>query len=667
MNQIDQKAVDVIRNLALDMIQNAGAGHPGITMDAAPIMYALFAKNLKVNTAVLDWINRDRFVLSASHCAELLYSTMFLCGYPLMIDDLKNYRKFDSKTPGNPDLKTPGVEVTTGLPGEGLANAVGIALAEKIYEAKYNYKSKGIIDKTKLKPLIDYNTYVLVSDGDLMEGISYEAASFAGTYQLGKLIVLYDANGVSADGPINKTFTEGVLARFSALGWDTQFVSNGSSIGEINKAIKKAKKAINKPSIIGIKTIIGEGLTNQGTNLVHNNPLSKEEVINYKTKTGSGSIPFTILKEPASYMRDQVVARGTRIYDEWRALFEEYKKVLQEPQIGELNNINTNNLNFDLTKVDFSIDYENKELLRESNHKVMSLLGSNIYNFIGGSADMVSSTKCYLDDQGDLLPNNMLGKNIPFGMRERFMGAALNGLALSGFRPFGSTHMALSDNMKPSIRMSAYMNLPVTYILTHDSITVGSDGPIAQPIEQLATLRSIPNLYVFRPADIKEIIGVWNIIINNKIPSVISLPKTEIKAEQGTSMTEVVKGAYIAGREQAMVNAVIIATGAEVQVAKSIQVKLLHEGIDIRIVSMPCMELYNAQPINYKMELFPQGVPIFVIEYGSSFGWEKFVPSSDYLFTVDRFGISASKEDILKYSQVDIDAIVGKIKSLLKK
>jgi len=664
---MDQKAINVIRNLALDMLQNAGAGHPGITMDAAPIMYTLFAKNLKVNTAVLDWINRDRFVLSVGHASELLYATMFLCGYPLMIDDLKNYRKFESKTPGHPDFRTPGVEVSTGYSGEGLATAVGIAMAEKIYEEKYNYKSKGLFDKVKLGKLFDYNTYVLVSDADLMEGISYEAASFAGTYKLGKLIVLYDSNDVSADGPIKNTFSEGVLSRFSALGWDTHFVKNGNSVNEIDKAIKKAKSVTDKPSIIRIKTIIGEGLTNQGTNLVHNKPLTKEEVLKFKEATDSGTIPFTLLKEPASYIRDQVVNRGIKEYDNWKKLFEEYKPILNETSIAEINNINLNSLSLDLTKVDFKIDFENKELLRDSNHKVMSVLGSLLYNYIGGSADLANSTRVILDGQEELTPSNFLGKNINFGVREHLMGAVLNGLAISGFRPFGSTYLAFSDYLKPSIRMSALMNLPVTYIFTHDSITVGSDGPTHQPIEQLASLRAMPNLFVFRPADIKEVIGTWNIIMNNKIPAVISLPKTEIKAEQGTSMNDVIKGAYIAGKEQAIVNAVVIATGSEVQVAKSVQVKLLHEGIDIRIISMPCMELFNVQPEAYKKELFPAGAPIFVIEYGSSFGWEKFVLSSDYLFNVNNFGISASKDDVLKYSQVDVDSIVGKIKSLLKK
>ncbi len=662
---MDQKAINVIKNLAIDMLQNSGAGHPGITMSAAPIMYTLFAKNLKVNPAVLDWINRDRFILSASHASELLYATMFLCGYPLMTEDLKNYRKFDSKTPGIPEIRTPGVDLSTGYCGEGLATAVGVALAEKIYENKYNQNSKKLFDKTKLDKLFDYYTYVLVSDGDLMEGVSYEAASFAGTYHLGKLIVLYDSNDVSSDGSIKDVFSESVLSRFSSLGWDTHYVKNGNSVNDIDKAIKKAKRVLDKPSIIQVKTILGEGLKNQGSSLVHKKPLTKEDVANFKEKTGAGSVPFTILKEPASFLRDQVVNRGIREYDNWKKTYDEYVKVLNQSQISEINNIIVNRFNFDLSKVDIPIDYENKELLRDSNHKVMNTIGSNIYNFIGGSADLSFSTRTYLDNQGDITPTNYVGKNIHFGSREHMMGAVMNGLAISGFRPFGSTYLAFNDYLKPSIRMSALMNLPVTYIFTHDSLTVGSDGPTHQPVEALSSLRSIPNLYVFRPADIKEVIGTWNIIINNKIPAVISLPKTEVKAEQGTNILEVVKGAYIVGKEQAIARAVIIATGSEVQVAKSVQVKLLHEGIDVRIISMPCMELFNSQSEIYKTSLFPEGVPIFVIEYGSSFGWEKFVPSSDYLFNVNKFGVSASKDDVLKYAQVDVDTIVEKIKSLI--
>ena len=663
---MDQKSINVIKNLAIDMIQTSGTGHPGITMSSAPILYTLFTRHLKVNTAILDWINRDRFILSASHGSELLYSTMFLSGYPLMIDDLKNYRRFESKTPGQPEIKTPGVDLTTGLCGEGLATAVGIALAEKIYEEKYNYKSKGLFDKNKLNKLFDYNTYVLVGDGDLMEGVSYEAASFAGTHKLGKLIVLYDSNDISENGPIANTFNEGVLSRFSSMGWQTIFVKNGSSVSEIDKAIRKAKGDTEHPTIIQIKTIIGEGLSNQGKNEVHSGMLNKDELALFKEKTSAGSIPFTILKEPASYIRDQVVNRGIKVYDEWKNLYEEYKKILTPEQLSEIGNINNNRVNFDLSKVEIPIDFENKELMRESNHRIMNILGTNIYNFIGGSADLSFATRTYMDGLGDLTSDNPLGKNISFGVREHMMGAVLNGLAISGFKPFGSTYLAFSDYVKPSIKMSTLMNLPVTYIFTHDSITVGTDGPTYQPIENLVSLRAMPNLFVFRPADIKELIGTWNIIINNRITAAISLPKTEVKAEQGTNVNEVSKGAYIAGKEQAVVNAVIIATGSEVQVAKSLQIKLLHEGIDVRVVSMPCMELFNMQSIDYKTSIIPSGVPVFVIEYGSSFGWEKYVSSSDHLFTVDNLGISASKDDILKYNRLDTDSILEKMKSLLR-
>ena len=662
---MDQKAINVIKNLALDMIQNSAAGHPGITMSSAPILYTLFTKNLRVNTAVTDWINRDRFVLSAGHASELLYATMFLSGYPLMIEDLKNYRKYNSKTPGNPEIKTQGIDLSTGLCGEGLATAVGMALAEKIYEEKYNYKSKGLFDKVKLDKLFDYYTYVLVSDGDLMEGISYEAASFAAQHKLGKLIVLYDSNGVTGDGPTSRMFSENVISRFSSMGWDTHYVRNGTSVSEIDRAIKRAKTT-SSPSIIQINTILGEGLINQNNSLIHSKPLSKDDLNIFKEKTNAGSIPFTILKEPASYIRDQVVNRGIKLYSDWKNVFEEYSKVFTQDQIVEINNIINNYASFDLTKVDIEIDYENKELLRDSNHRIMNVIGNSIYNFIGGSADLAYSTRCYIDNQEELSNKNILGKKISFGVREHLMGAVLNGLAISGFRPYGSTYLAYSDYLMPSIKMSTLMNLPVTYIFTHDSITVGSEGPTYQPVHNLASLRAMPNLYVFRPADIKELIGTWNIIINNKITSVISLPKTEIKAEQGTNMHDVLKGAYIVGKEQAVAECVIIATGAEVQLAKAIQSKLLHDNIDSRVISMPCMELFNSQSRKYKEDLFPVGVPIFVIEYGSSFGWEKFVPSSDYLFNVNTNGVSASKDDVLKHLGLDTDTIIMKIKSKIK-
>lgn len=660
---MDQRAIDVIRNLALDMIVNTGTGHPGTAMSSAPILYTLFTKFLNVNPATSDWINRDRFILSSQNSIEALYATMFLSGYPFMIDDLKAYRKFNSKLPGTPTLGTTGIDISTGFPSEGFASATGIALAEKIFEEKYNYKSKGLFDKEKHPKLFDYYTYVLIDDEEIMDGVNYEAASFAGAYGLNKLIVIWNTSGMTKDGPISRSFYDDTLSRFSSLGWDTKIVKNGNSVVELTNAIKKAKHTFT-PTLIMVKTILGDGLRNQGTNLVYGDTIAKSDVDEYKKKIGAGNIPFTVLKEPASYIRDQVVNRGNKIYDNWKKIYDEYRSVLNEEQFREIGNIE-NRVYFDLSKIDFQIDYENKELLRDSNHKVMNIIADNVYNFIGGSANLSESTRTYLDNKGDLTSKNLYGKNIMFGGRNALMGSTANGLALSGYRPFVATHLAYSSKLLPSIKMTSLMNLPVTYIFTHDSITAGNDGPVNQPINELATLRSIPNLFVFRPADIKEIIGTWDIILNNKIPAVISLPKTEIKAEQGTNPAGVVKGAYIAGKEKVAPRLVILATGSEVQVAKSIQVKLLSEGIDSRVVSMPCMELYNLQTEEYKQSLFPKNVPIFVLEYGSSFGFEKFVPSSNYLFNINKFGISASKEDVLKYMNLDLNSIVEKIKSLL--
>ena len=660
---MDQRAIDVIRNLALDMIVNTGTGHPGTAMSSAPILYTLFTKFLNVNPATSDWINRDRFILSSQNSIEALYATMFLSGYPFMIDDLKAYRKFNSKLPGTPTLGTTGIDISTGFPSEGFASATGIALAEKIFEEKYNYKSKGLFDKEKHPKLFDYYTYVLIDDEEIMDGVNYEAASFAGAYGLNKLIVIWNTSGMTKDGPISRSFYDDTLSRFSSLGWDTKIVKNGNSVVELTNAIKKAKHTFT-PTLIMVKTILGDGLRNQGTNLVYGDTIAKSDVDEYKKKIGAGNIPFTVLKEPASYIRDQVVNRGNKIYDNWKKIYEEYRSVLNEEQFREIGNIE-NRVYFDLSKIDFQIDYENKELLRDSNHKVMNIIADNVYNFIGGSANLSESTRTYLDNKGDLTSKNLYGKNIMFGGRNALMGSTANGLALSGYRPFVATHLAYSSKLLPSIKMTSLMNLPVTYIFTHDSITAGNDGPVNQPINELATLRSIPNLFVFRPADIKEIIGTWDIILNNKIPAVISLPKTEIKAEQGTNPAGVVKGAYVAGKEKVTPRLVILATGSEVQVAKSIQVKLLSEGIDSRVVSMPCMELYNLQTEEYKQSLFPKNVPIFVLEYGSSFGFEKFVPSSNYLFNINKFGISASKEDVLKYMNLDLNSIAEKIKSLL--
>lgn len=664
MIHMDNKSLAVLKGLSLDIIQNAKAGHPGMTLSAAPILYTLYTKQLRVNPSNYNWINRDRFVMSAGGGSALLYAMLFLSGYQFSIDDLKNYGKLNSKTPSYPEITTMGVDASTGCLGEGFGTIVGMALAEKILSEKFNKKPKNKFDK-KTKKLIDYYTYALVSDGDLMEGISYEAASFAGNLKLGKLIVLYDSNKFTRDSNTNKTFTESVSSRFASAGWQVLYVKKGTSITEINKAIIKAKKNQNMPSIIIVNTVIGEGSKLEGNSSIYSGELTKDDYEQIKRGLGVEGLPFTLLKEPAENIRNQVVNRGTSLNDEWDKIYSEYKKEMNSNEVLEFESLIYNSINFDLTKVDFDINYEQKETLRESNSKVMNIISNSIWNFVGGNADTSSSTLAYLNGKEDISYSNFKGKNILYGVRENACGAISNGLALSGFLPFASTFMVFSDYMKPSIRMSAFMNLPVTYIFTHDSITNSFDGPTHQPVEQLASLRAMPNLYVYRPADIKEIIGSWQCIIKDKKPAVISLAKTEVKPQNGTNMLSVSKGGYIESDPDGNIDIVLIATGAEVQVANSIKERLKSEGLGVRVVSMPCMEKFLEQTDAYKSDLFPVTAKIFVIEYESSLGWEKFVISTDYLLTVNEFGKSASKDELLKYCKVDLDSMVERIKSLI--
>ena len=660
---MDNKSIAVLKGLALDIIQNAKAGHPGSCLSSAPILYTLFTKQLKINPKNPEWLNRDRFVLSSGHVAPLLYSMFYLSGYQISVDELKNFRKFDSHTPSYPELKNLGIEVTTGMHAQGLATSVGIALAEKIYEQKYNIKPKGMFD-TKTKPLFNYYTYVLASDADMMEGISYEAASFASHLNLDKLIVLYDANKVTMDGSIDMTFSENVASRFSSLGWDVHVVKNGNSVSEINNAIKKAKTA-KKPSFIQINTKIGDGSIYEGTNKIHFGELTKEDYEHIRKKLNIDNMPFLPNKEGADYIRNQVLLRSELEYGNYEKTYAEYKNLLTQNEMMEIDNIAYNNLYLDLSKLNLQINVDEKETLRDSNSKILNIIANNFYNLIGASADTVGSTKAYLFDKGDINKTDFKARNIRFGLRENLMGAVVNGLAISGFRPFASTYLASSDYMTSSIRNTALMDLPVTYIFTHDSITTGTDGPSRQPVEQIAHFRAMPNINVYRPADIKEIIGTWQCIMKDKKPSIITFARTEVKPQSGTNPNSVDKGAYIESDCSGRIDAVIIATGAEVQVANSIQERLKQENINIRVISMPCMEKFLEQSDTYKSDLFPYDAEVFVIEYASSLGWEKFVIDSDHLFTVDKFGVSASKDDSLKYQGIDIESIIEKIKSIL--
>lgn len=650
---MDTKIINGIRSLAIDMIDEAKCGHPGICLGAAPMVYTLFMYHLNFNKDDGNWINRDRFVLSAGHASALLYSILFYSGYNFDLDDLRKFRRRGSKTPGHPELnKKLGIEMSTGLLGEGFASAVGMAMGEEYL--------RDILGKE----LISHYTYVLVSDGDLMEGISYEAASLAGTLRLSKLIVLYDSNNVTLDGKTQGVFDEDVLKRFESQGWHTEVVSNGEDYSAINQAIIKAKSVTDKPSIIEVKTIIGIGTSVAGTSEAHGIPLSDKDIVMLKEKMNMSRVPFHVSKEAIDYYRDNLDKRISPIYNSWAA---NYNAILEKnPDKKKILEMLEDGIKLNLKNLHINFENNLREDMRVTNSNLMNVISSLSPTFIGGSADVVRSTMTYLDRAGDFKLNSNHGKNIHFGVRESILGAVMNGLALSGLKPFGSTFLAFSDFMKPSIRLSAMMNLPVTYIFTHDSIKIGSDGPTHEPIEQLGALRSIPNLTVFRPADVNELVGSWDYIMNKKSPVALIIPKEEKGMLEGSSAIDTLKGAYIVKREMGRISGIIISTGSEVETAIEISDGLTRKGIMTRVISMPSMEVFKKQSEEYQTEILPQGVKIIVLEASNDCSWNEFVYNNRYLLTLNTFGISGSRKEILEYMGFDTATLIEKCEKLLK-
>lgn len=656
---MDNKIINNIKALGIDMINEAGSGHPGIVLGAAPIIYTIYANHMNINVNDAKWINRDRFVMSAGHGSALLYATLFMAGFDISLDDLKHFRKLGSKTPGHPEYGvTPGVDMSTGPLGQGFASAVGMAIAGKKLNNKYKFQEE--------KSLFDYHIYVLCGDGDLMEGISYEAASIAGNLNLDNLIVLYDSNNISLDGETSNTFTENVLERFEAMGWHTDLVKDGMNVGDIDRAITIAKKSM-KPSLIEVKTIIGKDSAWEGTNKVHGKCLEKEDLLNLKGKLLIPSDAFYVDKDLLKHFREKIYERSSIKYEIFSRNYNEYVNNYLNGDNSSLKYLFNSEVNIDLFNHNWNIDFEKKEATRVSNGYVLNEINKLLPNLIGGSADLSSSTNTYLKDCGDIKDEHFEGKNIWFGVREHSMGAILNGLALNGFKPFGSTFLVFSDYLKPAIRMSALMNLPVTYIFTHDSINIGQDGPTHQPIEQLSSLRSIPNFNVYRPADIKEIIGCYQSILNSNKPSALILSRNEVSTLKNTSIESVLKGAYIVRKEVNKLYGIIIATGSEVHTAYHIASELYEkEGLDLRVISMPSLEIFKNQSEEYRNSLLPIGYKTFVIEAGSSFGWHQFVYNEKYLMTIDKFGTSGTKDEVLEYCDFSYEQIKERIKNLLK-
>jgi len=649
-NSIDKKIVDNIRGLALDMINEANSGHPGIVLGAAPIISSVYANFLKFDTLNDNWINRDRFIMSAGHGSALLYATLYMAGFDIKLDDLKDFRKMDSITPGHPEYGvTPGVDMTTGPLGQGIASAVGVAIGERYLNSYFG------------KEIIDYYTYVLCGDGDIMEGVSYEASSLAGKLGLNKLIVLYDSNDISLDGPLDLSFKEDIKMRFESQNWDYILVSDGENTSNISDAITKAKSN-NKPTIIEVKTTIGKYSKNQGTAKVHGSPLTEEDLLAIKEKLELWEMPFAVSSEALTSFQELINYRNIPLVGNWNNEVEK----LSEEKKKELELLIDSKEPLKLKDIYYELPVDGTDSPRLASGQIITSIANCYPFFIGGAADLTSSTFAKIKDGDELNKSNYSGKNIYFGVREHAMGSIANGLATIGITPFVSTFFTFSDYLKPAIRMSALMELPVIYVFSHDSITVGEDGPTHQPIEQLVSLRSIPNLDVYRPADANEVIGSYNAILENRKPSAIILGRNKVKIQELTSSSDVKYGAYAVTDEMKKTNATLISTGEEIDIAMEVHKLLLERGIILQVVSMPSIELFERQSTEYKDSVINTKNPVFVLEASSSYSWHKYATTENHLFTIDTFGKSGSKNDLLKDFGFTPSMIADKIEKLLK-
>lgn len=654
--ELDQQAVTTIRMLAIDGVQAANSGHPGLPLGAAPMAYVLWSRFLRFNPKNPQWANRDRFVLSAGHGSMLLYSMLHLFGYELPLDELKRFRQLGSMTPGHPERGvTPGVEATTGPLGQGFGNGVGMAMAEAFLAATYNRAGHA---------LIDHHTYALVSDGDLMEGITAEAASLAGHLKLGKLIYLYDDNDISLDGPTKLAFTENVLQRFDAYGWHTQHVDDGNDLPSIEDAIHAAR-ADERPSLISVKTIIGFGSPQQGTSKVHGNPLGKDNM--RATKQHFGLDPdATFQVPPAVYDHmAQFITRGAELEAAWNSDFARYASAFDDEGLqlrlalaGELPR------QWDVTLPRYTPE-DGELATRQASGKALVALKSQVPWLIGGSADLAGSNEMPVKDDVSFQPGSYNNSNVWFGVREHAMGAALNGMALhGGVRPYGGTFLTFSDYMRGSIRLAALTELPVVYVFTHDSIGVGEDGPTHQPVEQAAALRAIPNLVVLRPGDANESVVAWRIAMERTHgPTALLFCRQKLPILDQTvvgSAEGVRRGGYtLIDAENGQPALILIATGSEVPLAVEARGELAKQGVPTRVVSLPSWELFAAQEQSYRDEVLPPAVTARVgIEAGVSLGWHRWTGDHGAFLGIDRFGASAPFKEVYKLVGLTVEGAV---------
>ena len=631
---IENKAVNTLRMLSVDQIENANSGHPGLPLGAAPMAYALFKNHLVRDSKDLNWKNRDRFVLSAGHGSALLYSLFYLFDYGLSLDDLKNFRQLDSRTPGHPEYgHTRGVEATTGPLGQGIAMAVGMAIAEEKLAALYN--------KDDLK-LVDHYTYALVGDGCLMEGISNEASSLAGTLKLDKLIVLYDSNKISIEGSTDLAFSENVCDRYKALGWDTFVVHDGNDLDEINAKIEEAKKS-DKPALIEVKTKIGYGSPREDSAKAHGEPLGKEDRKSTREFFGLPDEDFYVDEDVRAHFQ-KIVEENTARVNEKKKIEEEYAKKYPKEYEDYLAAFNLEKK--ELLEDSYYDSFDKDMATRAISGEVLNKIAKDNIHIFGGSADLGPSNKTMLKGEEYFSADNRLGRNITFGVRENAMGAITNGILLhGGLRTYASTFLVFSDYLKPTIRLAALMNLPNVYIFTHDSIGVGEDGPTHQPIEHLAMLRSIPGIVVIRPADGRETAASLNLAFNSKnTPFVLALSRQNLPQLENSSR-DIYRGAYIIKKEEGELEKIVIATGSEVSIALEAS-----EGLKgVRVVSMPSMEMFDAQSSDYKEEILPSNITKRIsLEALSSFGWHKYIGIKGMAISIDTFGASGKGAEVFE-------------------
>ena len=658
---MSQQSVNAIKVLGVDAINKAKSGHPGVVMGAAPMAYSLFTKHLRVNPKKTDWINRDRFVLSAGHGSMLLYSLLHLSGFEdVSLEEVKNFRQWGSKTPGHPEFgHTKGVDATTGPLGQGISTAVGMALAERYLAAKYNKEGY---------ELFDHYTYVICGDGDIMEGVASEAASFAAVQKLNKLVVLYDSNDICLDGETRDAFSENVRNRYEAYGWNTILVEDGADVEAVNVAIEKAKQS-DEPTLIEVKTIIGAGSPNkQGTNGVHGAPLGEEETALFRKEIGWNYEPFEIPEEVYADFKVNVADRGETANNEWEKLYNEYKEKFPE-LAAELEEVLSREDIKHLSKESFSFkNVGEAQATRNSSQDAINSIAKVLPTFFGGSADLSHSNMTFIKGEGLQDDAHRTERNIQFGVREFAMATVLNGMMLhGGVRVFGGTFFVFSDYLKAALRLSALQNLPVTYVFTHDSIAVGEDGPTHEPIEHLASLRTIPNTYVFRPADATETQAAWYLAQNvNDKPTSIVLTRQNLPVLENSSFEKVAKGAYVVYETSSDFDTILIATGSEVALAISVAQELEKEGIKVRVVSMPSIELFEEQTSEYKEALLPRSIRRRVsLEMGNTALWYKYVGLDGLAIGINKFGASAPANKVIEEYGFSVEKVVARIKNEL--